>query len=237
MKKIILALVLIVSFNILNAQTTENKNFTKINLNSEKLKEGNEKLNIFLYKTLGEMKSSLKKQKDKLKDVNENNRYYSKVEKEKETLKILNEIKKIEGVIDVIRKKIASDRYTKAYNFQKTPQNVINHFFNAFKNNDFSKFDYLIDPFGEYSENMNFLNLMSVFTTYLKSDNPFEKFGKELNVEIVNTRIEKNKAYVLVTIKKEPTKNLYGDIRNNDIEKLFTLVNRQGYWYLIDISK
>lgn len=239
MKNTLLAIVLLfATFNLLNAQTSGNTDYSTISLNEENLREGNEKLNIFLYKTLGEMKTSLKKQKTKLKEIGENDGYYSMVEKEKKTLKILNEIKKIESAIDQIRKKISNERYTKAFQFQKTPEGVINHFFNAFKIIDFSKFDYLIDPYGEYTGNMNYFSLMSVFTTYLKSDNPFSKFENDLTTEVINTRIKNDRAFVLVKIKNNEVENnnyRYRDSSNE--ERLFTLINRKGNWYLLDIDK
>ncbi|WP_452228191.1 hypothetical protein [Lacinutrix sp. MEBiC02404] len=236
MKKITLTILLLVVFNFISAQTAENKDYESISFNTEKLNEGKEKLNIFFYKILGETKTELKKQKNKLKEVSESTRYSSKVTKEKETLKILNEIDKIESVLIEVRSKIASEKYSKAYHFQKAPESVINHFFAAFQNNDYSKFDYLKDPYGEYSEDLNFLSLMSVFTTYLKEKNSFDAFKNEIEFEVINTRIENDKAFVLVKTKnEEAVTNSYRN--NSNSERLFTLITREGYWYLIDIEQ
>lgn len=237
MKKIIFTIALLTSLSFLNAQNSEIKDTPLILLDSDELQKGNERLNIFLYKTLGEMKISLKKQKKKLNELDEKETYYSKVKKEKETLKILNEIKKSESCINEIRNKISSKKYTKAYSFQKAPESVVNHFFNAFINNDFSKFDYLIDPYGEYSDDMKYFNLFSIIKTYFKEKNLFSNFEKEVNYEIINTRIENGKAFVLVKLNKKETSTYrrYGESSNH--ERLFSLINRKGNWYLMDINK
>lgn len=193
-------------------------------LNDVKLQEGIEKRNIFLYKLLDEINLSLKKEKKKLVNI-ENDNYYSQVVKEKKILKTKKTIKGLKNTLYKIRHQISNKQLGKYFPFQKTPEGVVNHFFLAFKKLDFSKFEYLIDPYGEYSNDLEMLTLFQIFSDYKKIENLMNDF-KVIKFKIINTRIDKNTAYVLTKTEKE---------YNND-ETLFTLINRNSIWYLTDIS-
>lgn len=210
-----------------NKKKKVDNNITPIalSLDQKKLNEGLEKRNILLYKFLDDISLSLKKEKRKLTNI-ENDTYYSKVKKEKKILTTKKSIKDIESALSKLRTKISDQQFKEPFPFQKTPEGVVNQFFNSLRNKNFSKLQYVLDPYGKYSDNIEILPLLQVYENTIEFKNITEDFIG-VNSEIINTRIDNNNAYVLSNVEKT--------YKTNEI--LFTLVKRNEFWYLIDFSK
>ncbi|WP_452228190.1 hypothetical protein [Lacinutrix sp. MEBiC02404] len=195
-----------------------------LNLDQEKLNKGIEKRNIFLYELLSKINLSLEKEKSKLINI-KNDSYSSRVQKEKNILKTEKSIEDLEVILSAIRNRIANQQLTTYFEFQKKPNSLVKHIYTSFLNSDFSKLEFLFDPYGEYSDAVEPLMISQIVVNNMGYKNKFEQF-KTIKFEIINTRIDNNIAYVLVNAEKEYDTD----------ETLFTLINRNEIWYLKDIS-
>ncbi|MFH4963669.1 hypothetical protein V8G69_01580 [Gaetbulibacter sp. M235] len=125
----------------------EQKEKERIHL--EKIEVGKTKLKMTLTNEVDRLKKILEEENNILTELN--NFQLGRLTSTKEK-QIAEQREKISYLTDYIRKlenEIAMTNLRETFDFQDTPEGVVNFFFQAAKNRDFSKLRNLCDPYGE----------------------------------------------------------------------------------------
>lgn len=129
----------------------------------------------------------------------------------------LNQINTLSSFIENIKNEIAELELSRAFDFQKKPENVVKYLFSAAKNKDFSKLRYLCDPYAE-----NDSSTKAICYTEMLPQSGRDKFIRNFeNGRLIGRPFIKGD--------KAEVEFAYG--QNSDRLEKMNLVNRMGNWY------
>ncbi len=121
----------------------------KKRIHLEKIEVGKSKLKMDLTKELDRLNKLLEEENSKLTEINSFQFGRSSSEKENQLNEQNKKIRYITDYISKFEKGISLINLRESFDFQNTPEGVINHVFQSAKNRDFSKLRNLCDPYGE----------------------------------------------------------------------------------------
>ncbi|MDT0647763.1 hypothetical protein RM545_13770 [Zunongwangia sp. F260] len=133
-----------------------------------------------------------------------------------------NQRKKINDLASYIKKiknTIAELEYQKTFEFQSSPESVMNHIFEAAKKEDISNFKYLCDPYSENDSDVNYI----CYAEILLEQGKKELIANFSNGRIIGeSKIENDRAEIEFA---------YGP--NSDRLEKANLIKRNEKWYLM----
>ncbi|MDF0716545.1 hypothetical protein PY092_10330 [Muricauda sp. 334s03] len=115
----------------------------------EKIEVGKSKLRIDLTNELERLKELLDQENKKMEEIGRFQLGRSSTTKEKQLNDQSTKIRKLNDYISNLENEISLINLRETFDFQNTPEGVINYLFESAKNHDFSKLRYLCDPYGE----------------------------------------------------------------------------------------
>ena len=121
----------------------------KERIHFEKIEVGKSILKIKLTNELDQQKNLLEQEKNKLTEINQFQLGRS-ISTKQSQLNVQNiKIRRLSSYISKLEKEISLTNLRETFDFQDTPEGVINYLFESAKTKDFTKLRYLCDPYGE----------------------------------------------------------------------------------------
>lgn len=131
---------------------------------AQKEKEHQQKLNVGKKKRISQLNdlsqeasTAISTAEFELTQINEFQIGRSSATKEYELQNQRKKINNLTSYIKKIKNAIAELEYHKTFEFQNSPERVMNYIFEAAKKEDFSNFKYLCDPYSENDSNVNYV--------------------------------------------------------------------------------
>lgn len=191
----------------------------KERIHLEKIEVGKSKLKMDLTNELERLKTMLEREKNNLTEINKFQLGRSGSKKEKQ---IAEQNKKINQLNDYIRKfekEISLTNLRQTFDFQDTPEGVVNYLFQSAKNRDFSKLRNLCDPYGENDGDTRGICLVEMQPIIMQNEfvESFEK-GRIMGKPTIRNEI------AVIEIAFGPS--------SNQLEKI-NLVKRMNKWYIL----
>ena len=121
----------------------------KERIHLEKIEVGKSKLKMGLTKELDRFKKMFKDEENKLTEINKFQFGRSRSTKEKQLIEQNIIIVELTSYILKYEKEITLTNLRETFDFQNTPEGVINYLFESAKNRNFGKLRHLCDPYGE----------------------------------------------------------------------------------------
>ncbi len=190
----------------------------KERIHLEKIEVGKSKLKIDLMNEVDRLKKLLEQEKNNLIQINKFQLGRSSSIKEKQLAKQNKKIRQLTSYIQKLEKEISLTNLRETFDFQNSPEGVINYLFESAKNRDFSKLRNLCDPYGENDIDTRKICLLEMQPTEIQN-----QFVQEFE----NGRI----------IGESKMKSAIAEIEiaigasSNRLEKI-KLVNRMNKWYI-----
>ena len=125
----------------------EQKEKERIHL--EKIEVGKSKLKMDLTNELDRLKKMLVQEKNNLTEINKFQLGRSSSTKEKQLAEQNKKINQLNVYIRKLEKEISLTNLRETFDFQDTPERLVNYIFQSAKSRDFSKLRNICDPYGE----------------------------------------------------------------------------------------
>lgn len=229
LKNYILALITILSLNSCGKSEKEIKKekekieYQKKKIELEKIHE--QKINVGKRKKITELTMQLQRLPEAMKNARKNIEDINKFKigrarstKERQLKKAYEELNEVRNYGERLKNEIAQLEYFKTFDFQKTPESVMNYIFESAKKGDFSDFRNLCDPYAENDMDVNAICYAEMLSNKRK---------KELVDMFKNGRIIGNSIVYNDKVKIEFASGL-----NSDKLRKMTFVKRNNLWYL-----
>lgn len=205
--------------NYIKDSIAEFESNEELRVHNENIEVGKSKMRLYFNEIHEQIKEEIKKTEKKQNETNKFQLLRTEKEKRDQLSEISQKLYELRQAKDKIQEEIALIEKHVSHDFQNTPEGVVKHIFLAAKNNDFSKFRDLIDPYGP-SKRSDAYNICLI-----------EVYPKEKKQDFIDTfkngrimgapKIEGNKAKVEIA---------YG-ISSNKLVSI-RLVKRMSKWYL-----
>lgn len=196
----------------------EQKAAEKLKIHESKIQVGINKRKQKLNDALEKLEVEIEKTKNDYNSTNSFQLGRSKSTKEAQLSKINEKLIYLQQNKNGIKKALTELEYSESFAFQENPTNLIQHIFFGAKNKDFSKFQFIVDP---YAENSNSAETIK-FIKYLPL-----KDQKEFVEEFSNSRIM---GQPKIKGDKAEIEYAYG-INSNKLETM-TFIKRMDKWYV-----
>ena len=188
-------------------------------IHNEKIEVGKSIKRTRLTNVLDELKKDLSKEKQRLDDIYDFQIGRSVSTKQRQLREQRDEIRELEGFITRLEKEISYTHLHESYDFQNTPLGTVEHLISAARTSDYSKLRNLIDPYGEFEQNVIKISLIEVLSEEMKQ----EWNSQFLNARIMGSpKIKDNTAQIEVAVGPE-----------SDRLETFNLIQRQNKWYIL----
>lgn len=201
------------------AENKKNEKLAEIQrIHEQKTNVGKRKKITELQMQLNRLPNAIEKAQQNIDDINEFQFGRASSTKEKQLNKAYKELEEIQSYGNKLKNEIAQLEYRKTFEFQKSPEGVMNYIFQSAKNGDFSNFRYLCDPYGENDADVNQICYVEMLT---------DKRKVSFKQEFENGRIIGD---LKITSENAEIEFAYGR-SSNKLEKM-RLIKRNGLWYL-----
>ncbi|WP_130735478.1 hypothetical protein [Flavobacterium sp. J27] len=187
-------------------------------IHEQKLQVGLNKRRQKLNEYLDNAKNELKKAKEHLNSVNSFKLGRLKSTKEKQVFEASKKIYDIEKSIDGLENALSELELRQTFAFQDNPKSLIEYLFKSFKNKDFKNIKFLVDPYAENSNKVEYIYLLKYF--------PGTEQDKFLN-EVSNCRVM---GAPIIDNDKAAIEFAYGE-SSNKLAKM-TFIKRMDKWYI-----
>ena len=132
-------------------------------LHSEKVEAGKAIKRNKLNNILEELQKNLLTNENELKKINDFQLGRSVLEKENQLFTKQLQINELKNFIVEVEKELALTHIHNSFEFQTTPIGTVQYIFTAAKNNEFDDLRHLLDPYGEFDADAQFICLVSMF--------------------------------------------------------------------------
>ncbi len=161
---------------------------------------------------------AIKEAEQKVRKVNEFQLGRSSTVKQEQLDEAILQLNEIKSYDTKIKNEIAQLEYSKTFDFQKNPVDLLNYIFESTKNRDFKNFRYLSDPYTEIDNSVKLICYAEILST---------RQQENFITDFENGRI----------IGKPKIKNNTAEIEfafgpYSDKLEVMNLVNRNGLWFL-----
>ncbi|MBJ6369469.1 hypothetical protein [Snuella sedimenti] len=194
----------------------ERKEKERIHL--EKIEVGKSKLKMELTNELDRLKKMLVQEKNNLNEINKFQLGRLSSTKEKQLTEQNQKINILNDYIRKLEKEISLTSLRETFDFQDTPEGVVNYIFQSAKSKDFSKLRNLCDPYGENDADTRRICLVEMQPTEMQN-----RFVESFE----NGRIMGNPKIENETAEIEIAFGQYSD----KLEKI-KLIKRMDKWYI-----
>jgi hypothetical protein len=183
----------------------------------EKIEVGKSTERTKLNKYLEQLKSRINTAKSQLNKINEFQIGRSSSTKQRQLNEQQTKINELLSFKESIEKEIAQTHLHKNHDFQQTPSGTVEHLIESAKKRDFSDVRDLVDPYGQFDDDVFNLCLVSMYP-----DADKEAWAKEFeNGRIMREEVNEDSAEIE-----------FAHGAGSDKLETVKLVNRQGFWYL-----
>lgn len=197
------------------------ENKKKEEIHRQKLNVGKKKKTTELSTLIDKANELLSSKRSNLLEIQEFQFGRSSATKEQQLKLVMADINQLEKYIRNAKNEIAELELYKTFEFQKSPRSVLEYIFQSAKNNDFSNFQYLCDPYGE-----NDSDLKSICYADLMPENG----KKELKENFSNGRI-----MVETEISNDSAKIEFAFGSSSNKLETMNFIKRNDNWYLLGL--
>ena len=190
----------------------------KERIHLEKIEVGKSRLKMELTNELDRLKKVLEEEETMLTEINKFQLGRPSSTKEKQLAEQHQRIAQITTYISKLEKEISLTHLRETFDFQNTPEGVINYLFETARNREFSKLRNLCDPYGENDRDARRLCLVELQPIEMQ-DRFVENFEK--GRIIGDPKIENEFAEIEIAVGP----------RSDRLEKI-KLVKRMDKWYI-----
>jgi hypothetical protein len=194
------------------------KAIEKEKIHQQKINVGKRKKITELTMQLHKLPEAMKKVRKKIEEIKKFKIGRASSTKERQLKRAYEQLNEVRDYGEKLKNEIAQLEYLKTFDFQKTPESVMNYIFESAKKADFSDFRNLCDPYAENDNDVNAICYAEMLSSKRKKElvNMF-KNGRIIDNSIVyNDKVEIEFAYGL---------------NSNKLRKM-TLIKRNNLWYL-----
>jgi hypothetical protein len=202
----------------LDKKIKDEENLKILKIHEEKSNVGKRKKITELNLLLQKFPEAMKKAQENIQKIEQYQIGRSKSTKEKQLAEAYTQLREIRDYGEKLKNEIAQMEYTKTFDFQKDPVNLMKYIFESAKKGDFSNFRHLCDPYGENDRDVSRICNIEMLPEKMKQ---VFKISFENGRIIGEAKIEGDRAKIEFT---------YG-ISTNMLEEM-GLVRRNGLWYL-----
>tara|TARA_R110001592_G_scaffold171859_1_gene410298 strand:- start:1904 stop:2641 length:738 start_codon:yes stop_codon:yes gene_type:complete len=202
----------------LDKKIMDEENLKVLKIHEQKSNVGKRKKITELNLQLQKFTEAIKKAQENIKKIEQYQIGRLKATKEKQLTEAYKQLREIRDYGEKLKNEIAQMEYTKTFDFQKNPVNLMIYIFESAKKGDFSNFRHLCDPYGEYDRGINRICNIEILP---------EKMKQEFKISFENGRII-GEAKIEGDIAK--VEFAYGR-STNKLEEM-ALIKRNGLWYL-----
>tara|TARA_R110000744_G_scaffold68927_1_gene140126 strand:- start:1280 stop:1993 length:714 start_codon:yes stop_codon:yes gene_type:complete len=201
-----------------NAKKAAAEEKEKERIHLEKIEVGKSKLKIELNNEIDRLKQKLKDANDKYTEINKFQFGRSNSTKQSQLIEQSKAVNYISNYISKLEKQVSLISLRETFDFQNSPEAVVEHLFQAAQSKDFKKLRHLCDPYGENDGDVRIFRLIEIAPEDVQN----EFIDEFQNGRIIGDPIiEKEKA--IIEIAFGPS--------SNKLEKV-NLVQRMDKWYL-----
>ncbi|HUH51033.1 MAG TPA: hypothetical protein VLZ11_02935 [Flavobacterium sp.] len=197
------------------------QNAEKQKIHEQKLNVGKQKRLVELNEQLQQLPGALSQAEAQLNEVNEFHLGRSSTTKEKQIKEASNQLNEIRHYGDKLKNEIAQLEYNETFDFQKTPESLMNYMFKSAKTGNLSNFRYLCDPYAENDSDTKAICYAEMLT---------QKGREELITGFANGRIMGEPK-----IKGDKAEIEFAFGPSSSELKKMNLINRNGLWYLMSL--
>lgn len=190
----------------------------KERIHQQRRNVGKTKKHTGLTSKLQQLNESKKNVENKLKEINKFKLGRSSSTKSKQLEEAQMQLSEVYNMKRKVENEIAQLEHFKTFDFQKNPIDVISFIFESIKNEDYSEFRNLCDPYGENDNDVNYFCYAEMLTK--KMQNNLKRDFENARI-IGEPKIVGDKAEVEIAFGRS----------TNQLEKI-RLVKRNGLWYL-----
>lgn len=184
----------------------------------EKIEVGKSIKATKLNELLDELKRNLNAEERNLQEINKFQIGRSQQEKNEQLINQNIQINRLKSMIQKVQKEVSLTKLFNSFEFQETPQGVINHIFQSAKDHNYDNMRYLIDPYGEFDTDAFQICYIEIYG---------EEGQQEWSETFKNGRIMGDPKY---DEDKCTIEIAYG-LGSNKLENI-NLVKRMNHWYL-----
>ena len=170
---------------------------------------------------LDRLKNVLTKERNNLSDISKFKLGRSSSTKKKQLAEQEKKVTYLSEYIGNLEKEIALINLRETFDFQNTPEGVVNHIFQSIKNRDFSKLRNLCDPYAENDGDSRGICLTEMQPLDIR--NQFVESFENARI-IGQSKVENDRAKVEIIFGKN----------SNQVEKI-NLIKRMDKWYIISL--
>ncbi|KAA3620291.1 MAG: hypothetical protein DWP94_13090 [Flavobacterium sp.] len=208
--------------NAVNEKTLDSINREKQRIHMEMVEAGQEKMKILVQNKIDDYKVQLQSARQELDEINKFQFGRLQSEKNQQLASQRAVINDIEAMIRGYQNVLPKLGVYKTFDFNSTPEQLLNELFRASRNRDFTNFQYLVDPYAEGDGDIMMLSVIDGMPSSSKN---------QIALEFENGRImgqvqymSEDKAVAEIAIGPASTR----------LEKI-TMIKRMGSWYLYSL--
>ena len=204
----------------LNEQTAK-REAEQLRLHQEKMEVGKSIKMTKLKNLLDNLEEKISSEEEELSRINAFQIGRSAATKSAQIQEQREVLRKLEKFKEAIQFEISHTHLHQSFQFQMTPEGTVNHLAEGARSGDYSKFRYLIDPYGEFDQD--------VFTMCL-----IERYPEELKEQWKN-KLEKLRVIGTPVIQGEKAEVEVAVGPSSSSLETIHLVKRMDHWYLQSI--
>lgn len=153
-------------------ELAEKEKSEELRVHEQKMNVGKSKKLAILESMLKDISEAIKTTKINIEKTKEFQIGRSASTKEKQLFEVQKQLNELYNIERNVKNEVAQLEYFKTFDFQKTPQSIMEYIFDSAKKNDFSNFRYLVDPYGENDNDSN--SICFIETMPLQAKNKFK---------------------------------------------------------------